>query len=168
MRCAQSAFPHVSLNGLSMRALAGVGPVLCVFPDSERNELNALRRASQICAECCIDDDGIRESLRLCDEAGSTCARLFLLPDSDYTAWERLREGLPCVASESRASACEKCVHFVRCLGRMLRGSGWKSSLLKIEPGRREQPCVSAVNISRIGREFACRIARAEGAPLPV
>lgn len=167
MRCLQTAFPHVPMAALPARALAGVGPLLCVFPSDQRSELNALRHASQVCAECCIDDDGIRESLRFTDGDGSTCLRLFLLPDSDYTAWERLREGLPCVATEARSSACGRCSEFIRCLGRLLRGEGWMSSLLCIETGIDSGPRIGAAQVSRIGQEIARRIARAEGVPMP-
>lgn len=175
MHCRQHALAHVSLQALPADALAGVGPLLCLFPVTRRSEIGALGEAASVCAECCIDDDGIRESLRFIDDDGITCLRLFLLPDSDYHAWERLREGLPCVSSEVRSSACSRCSEFMRCLGRWFRGDGWMSSLLSIDIGRREVGCgeklaprIGAARVSPIGREIACRIARAEGAPLPV
>lgn len=163
MHCAQTAFPHAPLSALPAHLLARVGPLLCLFPEAQRSELRALQCAERVCAECCIDADGIRESLRFCDASGSTCLRLFLLPDSDYTVWERIRECLPCVSSDARQGTCERCIEYVRCLGRRLRGQGWVSSLLRIEAGDGGMPAICATHVSGIGREIARRISRAEG-----
>ncbi|RMH91058.1 Hemin transport protein [Lysobacter pythonis] len=150
-------------------SLAAVGPLLCLFPAAKRSELGALAGACAVCAECCIDDDGIRESVRFLDQEGRTCLRLFLLPDSDYTGWERLREGMPCIAHEARLSTCSRCVDLMRCLGRRWRGQDWMASLLRIDSGcpARPGPRIASARVSAIGREIACRIARAEGAPIP-
>ena len=166
--CRQAVFPRVPLAALDGDLLASVGPLLCLYPQAWRSELAAWQGARDVCAESCVDDDGARESLRFLDQAGRSCMRLFLLPDSDYRHWEALRARLPCVASERRADICRPCVALRRCFEGWLGGGSWSASFLRVEPARKgEGAALGWTAVSGIGRDIARRIARAEGVVLP-
>lgn len=154
---------------LRRRALAHVGTLLCLYPREHRGELDAWRSAQVVCAETCIDDDGVRESLRFMDAGGRSCLRLFLLPDSDYAAWEQLRAGLSCVAMEVRRKACGPCDALRRCMGGWFGGPGWQASFLRLQASDPAAGgwALERADVSGIGREIARRIARAEGVALP-
>lgn len=144
-------------------ALAQVGPLLCLYPGNS-GELAAWRHARAVCAESCVDTNGVRESLRFLDDDGRSCLRLFLLPDSDYRAWETLRDGLPAVAGEARAKICAGCV-----LRRLCHWEkSWRASLLRVVPASGGcDASISWTAVSDIGRGIARRIALAEGAASP-
>ncbi len=162
--CRQGVFPRTSVAALGTDALAGVGPLLCLYP-SRGGELSAWRSATAVCAESCVDTDGVRESLRFLDAGGRSCLRLFLLPDSDYGAWESVRARLPCVAGESRSRVCAACTLYRLCTGEC----GWQASLLRVMPGAGERGAsLGWAAVSEIGRGLARRIALAEGVAPPV
>ena len=162
--CRQSVFPRTSLAMLGADALSDVGPLLCLYP-SNSGELGGWQSARGVCAETCVDANGVRESLRFLDDAGRSCLRLFLLPDSDYSAWESLRARLPCVASEARLRVCAACTLHRLCTGER----SWKASLLRIAPGASERSATLGwASVSEVGRGIARRIALAEGATPPV
>ncbi|MGY0505268.1 Hemin transport protein [Luteimonas sp. e5] len=169
--CRQRHFPRAPLRRVPLAALAGVGPMLCLYPDARRSELAAWASACEVCAESCVDVDGIRESLRLLDQGGDCCLRLFLLPDSDYQAWEQLRAGLPCVSSEARHQACRACSlmrrRFNDCFGGWLGGADWRASVLRIADGGDGVATLAWTGLSEIGRGIARRIAQAEGVSGP-
>ena len=161
--CRQGVFPRASLTMLRGDALAEVGPLLCLYP-SRSSELGGWQSARAVCAESCVDNDGVRESLRFIDDAGRSCLRLFLLPDSDYAAWESLRTRLPCVAGEARSRVCAACTLRRLCMGEC----GWKASVLRVMPGIGESGAgLGWAAVSQIGRGIARRIALAEGAAPP-
>lgn len=162
--CRLDTFPHASLSSISAEAFARVGPLLCLYP-SNSGELNGWQRARSVCAESCVDADGVRESLRLLDDQGRSCLRLFLLPDSDYSVWEALRARLPCVAGESRARACASCALYRFCT----RERGWKASLLRLAPSIDDGGATMGwTAVSEVGRGIARRIALAEGVAPPL
>ena len=162
--CRQAVFPRASLARLRGEALVAVGPLLCLYP-GKSGELAGWQSARAVCAESCVDTDGVRESLRFLDDAGRSCLRLFLLPDSDYGAWETLREGLPCVAGEARARVCAACTLYRLCT----RECTWKASLLRVMPGIGPADAgLGWAAVSDIGRGIARRIALAEGAAPPL
>lgn len=89
-------------------ALADLGVVLYVYAQREsrtwlaphapwpaRRELVGLVAAERVVASVAVDSDGPHECLRFLDEAGDTLASLWLLPDSDFLAWETLLAALP-------------------------------------------------------------------------
>ena len=162
--CRQGVFPRASLAMLRGDALAEVGPLLCLYP-SRSGELGGWQSARTVCAESCVDNDGVRESLRFLDDGGRSCLRLFLRPDSDYDAWESLRTRLPCVAGEARYRICATCTLRRLCTGEC----GWKASLLQVMPGMGSRGAgLGWAAVSEIGRGIARRIALAEGAAPPV
>lgn len=164
--CRQGQFPHASLAMVGVEAFARVGPLLCLYPGTG-GELRGWRDARALCAESCVDSEGVRESLRLLDEGGRSCLRLFLLPDSDYCAWEALRARLPSVAGEARSRRCAKCLFQRLCLRAGEQGE-WKASLLRIAPAAdARNVTLGWAAVSEIGRGIARRIALAEGAAPP-
>lgn len=89
-------------------ALADLGVVLYVYtphyerswlapqaPWPARRELLGLVAAERVVASVAVDSDGPHECLRFVDDAGDTRASLWLLPDSDFLAWETLLAALP-------------------------------------------------------------------------
>lgn len=165
--CRKGTFPRTSLAMLGADAFARVGPLLCLYPGN-MGEVTGWRNARDVCAESCVDSDGVRESLRFLDDEGRSCLRLFLLPDSDYAAWESLRSQLPCIASEGRTKVCASCVLQRLCTRGSERG-GWKSSLLRIATGVGDRSATLGwAAVSEIGRGIARRISIAEGVAPPI
>lgn len=89
-------------------ALADLGVVLYVYAQREsrtwlaphapwpaRRELVGLVSAERVVASVAVDSDGPHECLRFLDDEGDTLASLWLLPDSDFLAWETLLAALP-------------------------------------------------------------------------
>ncbi len=85
------------------RDLAGLGPVFCAWSESPAN---LSRRAAAISPAgpdglvlahpgllaygCAVTIDGPREWMTVHDGAGMPRCRLYLLPDTDYLAWDAL------------------------------------------------------------------------------
>ncbi|WP_019464538.1 hypothetical protein [Dyella japonica] len=59
----------------------------------EREDLAALLHTTELRASSMIGADGPREWMDCLDAAGTFCARLHLLPDTDYLAWDALLSG---------------------------------------------------------------------------
>lgn len=72
--------------------LAALGPVLCAY---RGRLLDGWRAAVGATHGVCVDADGVREYVLLHDAGGRVCWRLYLLPDSDFLAWESLTATLP-------------------------------------------------------------------------
>ncbi|WP_258223403.1 Hemin transport protein, partial [Stenotrophomonas sp. HMWF023] len=89
-----------SLSRSSLRAwpapeqLAALGTVLCLY-HADGNELGGWRQAVSVHACQGVDSEGLRESLCFLDARGRCVWRLYLLPDSDFLAWDRLVATLP-------------------------------------------------------------------------
>jgi hypothetical protein len=77
------------------RALAQLGPLLCLYPGNDVHPLTGWGRArySRYCAG--IDSEGPRESLLFFDELDAACWQLCLLPDTDFLIWDQLASALP-------------------------------------------------------------------------
>ncbi|HDX0915033.1 TPA: Hemin transport protein, partial [Stenotrophomonas maltophilia] len=74
--------------------LATLGTVLCLY-HADGNELGGWRQAVRVHACQGVDSEGLRESLCFLDGRGRCVWRLYLLPDSDFLAWDRLVAALP-------------------------------------------------------------------------
>lgn len=74
------------------RQLAALGPVLCAY---RGRLLDGWRAAVDATHGVCVDADGVYEYVLLRDRQGRVCWHLYLLPDSDFLAWERLASALP-------------------------------------------------------------------------
>ena len=152
--------------------LAALGTVLCLYRAQSGGELSGWAQAA--CAERGggVDSDGFREHLLFHDHDGRPCWRLYLLPDSDFLAWERLAATLPIHAGVVREDGIGE--RLWSRLAARLRGERWEASVLRLHalrcsPGfgwSAEPPVLAAslVTPSPLGAAAARRIARAEGA----
>lgn len=158
---------HTRAEGLPRaQQLAALGVVLCLYRHQEGSELSGWARAVRVESRAGLDSDGLRESLAFFDPEGRCCWRLYLLPDSDFVAWDRLLASLPsCGEAEAATGLGERL--WRRMAGRLLGGQ-WQASLLRLHvvPAQVSRPLLAAspAVVSQLGAATAQRIARAEGA----
>lgn len=121
----------------------------------EQCELAPLLHTHWLVAASMVGDDGPREWLECLDRRGNACARLHLLPDTDYLAWDALlAAGADTPKAVPGRHALRPGDAFVtRFRRRHLAG------LLAL--GR-----ATAMPISTLGRDIAQRIAQAEAVKL--
>jgi hypothetical protein len=146
-------------------AASGAQGVLLV----EHPALAALTRSTGVTAHCAVTPNGPREWLCFQDGVGATCAKLFLLPDTDYLAWDEM-------AAASRIAPPVGPAHPWHAHGAFLRGalarlgSGWRARVLTFEikrmPWLRTLAARPPLRISLFGFEIARSIASDEGAEL--
>ena len=122
----------------------------------ETMQLAPLLQTCTLCAASAISVEGPREWIDCLDREGRSCARLHLLPDTDYLAWDRLLEpGQPAAdpsAYRLRPSR-PACARVLRFHTRQLAG-------LTVLGAEIRMP------ISPLARQLAGQIARAEAVPL--
>lgn len=143
--------------------LAALGTVLCLYR-SDSGELGGWKHASSVVACQGVDSDGIRESLCFHDARQRCCWRLYLLPDSDFLAWDRLVSRLP-VQIENGGGDSSIAERLWRRMAGGLGGDGWRMCALRLhatDDGR--SLAASMATLSSLGAAAARRIARVEGA----
>ncbi len=142
--------------------LAALGTVLCLYRPCD-GELGGWRHA--VSAHACqgVDSDGIHESLCFLDAQRQCRWRLYLLPDSDFLAWDRLVSRLPArPAPDEDAGVAER---LWRRLALRLGGQGWRMCALRLLATDGGQGlAASLMPLSPPGAITARRIAREEGA----
>ena len=163
--------------------LTALGSVLCLY----RHDMSALapgHAAVQAHVHARVDARGACEWLgfRDADPRPTGCAddragrrdedeerlRLYLLPDTDFLAWERMTAALPVVPERPR-EATSRSLH-LRLLGRMTArcpAARWQAMALRlITRPEIAGPHLVAIPaaLSPLGRRVADRIARDEGA----
>ncbi len=159
--------PHAGRFGLPRaQQLAALGKVLCLFRAQHGSELSGWTQAVRVESRTGVDSDGLRESLVFFDEEGHCCWRLYLLPDSDFLAWDRLIASLPCRDEvEAPVGVGER---LWRRLAGRLRGEQWQTRIVQLHAvSAAVAPPVlvaSLVSVSPLGAATAQRIAQAEGA----
>lgn len=148
--------------------LAALGTVLCLYR-ADGSELAGWQQA--VAAHACqgVDSEGVRESVCFTDARGRCCWRLYLLPDSDFLAWDRLAARLPARAQgDDDGSVGER---LWRRLAGHLGGQRWRMCALRLHAVEGGQAlAASLAPLSALGEATARRIARLEGAEgsLPV
>jgi hypothetical protein len=146
--------------------LAALGTVLCLYRPQHGGELSGWAQASHAESRAGVDSDGLRESLAFFDQDGRCCWRLFLLPDSDFLAWDRLLVCLPVREEVEPAAGVGE--RLWRKLAGRLRGEQWQACVLKLHalPSATRQPVLAASleTLSSLGASTARRIVEAEGA----
>lgn len=146
--------------------LAALGTVLCLYRHQDGGELCGWARAVRVESRAGVDSDGLRESLAFFDHEGRCCWRLYLLPDSDFVAWDRLLALLP--SREEAAAASGVGERLWRRLAGRLLGGQWQACVLRLHvvPAEVGRPVLAAspATVSPLGAATAQRIARAEGA----
>lgn len=152
--------------------LAALGPLLCLYRAHAGGELGGWAQAVRAMACSGIDSDGLHESLLFFDREDRCCWRLYLLPDSDFLAWEGLASSLPAHHVREAAGSGIGERLWQRLAGR-LRGDGWLGSALRlhalpIAPGfaLHAPPLLAAsvATLSPLGAAAARRIALGENA----
>jgi hypothetical protein len=153
----------------SPQELAALGTLLCLYRAHAGGELGGWQRAVRVAASALLDSDGMRECLVFRDAAGETCWQLFLLPDSDFLAWEQLSARLPAQrgTADAHAGLAERMLQ--RLSGRARLGE-WQASVLRLHarsgPGGTGTPMLAATlaSVSPLGAAAARGIARSQHA----
>lgn len=154
-------------------ALAMLGPVLHVdargagesvhLPDNApwpaRPELVGLACATRVVASAQLDSDGPGECLHFLDAHGAPLASLWLLPDSDFLAWETLVERLPAMQVPGLAWQCGRC-HASRGRARVRR-----FERIRVVGGQLLD-AAAPERLSAIGQARARQLAQSAGASL--
>ncbi|MGH8082996.1 MAG: Hemin transport protein [Lysobacter sp.] len=147
--------------------LAAVATVLCVYPKRHRDALDgwlAADRAERVVRQ---DGDSTCEALWFRDAAGRACWRLYLLPDSDFLAWDDAAADLP--AHRGREARVGVWANLRRRWLRRLSGR-WCAQVLRLQVLRDDAGhCVllaDGAELSPLGHAHARRIAAGEGARL--
>ncbi|MCS4236375.1 Hemin transport protein [Stenotrophomonas sp. BIGb0135] len=143
------------------RQLASLGTVLCLYrPDS--SELGGWKHA--VSAHACqgMDSEGIRESLCFADARGRCCWRLYLLPDSDFLAWDRLVSAFPARPEPVNDGGVAE--RLWRRLATRLGAEPWRMCALRLHAGDGQGLSASLAALSSLGASAARRIAHVEGA----
>lgn len=143
--------------------LAALRCALCVYPGGVEDALAGWRSAARAEAGAAVDAVGAREWIAFLDTKGRCRARLYLLPDSDFLAWETLTNRLPQCAE----APCEPLPALCRRLDARMRAGRWRAVVL----GLRASWCGSAwtlqavpTPLSPLGLRVARAIVRCEAA----
>jgi len=132
--------------------------------------LAVLARCASLVAHTAVTSMGPREWLCFRDSEGTTQAKLFLLPDTDYLAWDEMtaacRLATTPVAAPQRWTA-----HGAFLRGAFARvGAPWRARVVAFElrrlPWLRALGARSPLRVSLLGFELARAIARDETAEL--
>ncbi|MGV8961268.1 MAG: Hemin transport protein [Stenotrophomonas sp.] len=155
--CAPSAgLPHP-------RQLAGLGAVLCLYR-SGSSALGAWKHAVSVVSCQRVDSDGLHESLCFQDAQQRCCWRLYLLPDSDFLAWDRLVERIP-AKTEGAIVGEGFAERLWRRMAGSLCGERWRMCALHLHvAGAGQTLAASMATLSSPAAALARRIARIEGA----
>jgi len=150
--------------------LAALGTVLCLYRSQDLPALAGWTRATRAEWSAGIDSDGLRESLWFYDGDNALCWRLYLLPDSDFMAWDQLSLALPTRVEQDAGSGF--CNRLWRRMADQVRGDIWYACVLQLHAlhgmagvGTAAQPVLAAslVRPSTVGVAVARRIASAAG-----
>jgi hypothetical protein len=140
----------------------GAGPDVTRLPYgvlAESAELAPLLETRWLRAASAVSELGPREWLDCVDAGGRVQARLYLLPDTDYLAWDALlASGQPAAAPAGRTGAAGFRAEGARLVCFRRRQLPSLASLGQAVPGR----------VSALSRSLARDIARAEAVAPPV
>lgn len=149
----------------SARAAVGAHGLLLL----EHPALAPLTQCVSAAAHTQITSHGPREWLCFRDAGGEAQARMFLLPDTDYLAWDEMSAAAdlaPAIVESARWHAHAAFLHSA--LARL--GTRWQARLLAFEshrlPWLRTLGAKPPLRLSLLGLELARLIARGEGAEL--
>lgn len=151
-----------SVAGPAPAQLAALGTVLCLYR-ADSSELGGWRQA--VSAHACqgVDSEGLRESVCFTDARGRCCWRLYLLPDSDFLAWDRLAAQLPARPPGGEDGSVGE--RLWRRLAGHLGGQRWRVCALRLHAvDGGDGLAASLAPLSSLGAATARRIARLEGA----
>ncbi len=133
------------------------------------SDAGIVRECASLSAHATVSPGGPREWLCLRSAHGALLARVFLLPDTDYFAWDEMSRALelPCTP-ESRIS---RCLHQALVRAVLVRaGVSWRAVILSFEADPATAPHAltsrSPLRLSRVGMALAEQVARDNGAEL--
>ncbi|MCC7249603.1 MAG: Hemin transport protein [Lysobacter sp.] len=154
----------------SMEDLATLGPVLCVFCERYGGELGGWLQAASAYARCGIETDGWYECLSFRDRENRDCWRLYLLPESDFFAWDRVRDRLPRGERFDPFAKTDRKEGSASMLWRRSRNCEtpvrWGASVLRLHALRPADHAVLAASpwrVSSLGGDIVRRVMRIEG-----
>lgn len=149
----------------STRATIGARGVLLL----DHPALVALEHCRQLTAHTAVTPQGPREWLCFRDGDGVAQSKLFLLPDTDYLAWDEMTAASHLAQPSQQVEPWQPHGAFLRSAWARL-GAGWRARLLTFDlkklPWLRTLNAQPPLRISLLGLELARVIARAEGAEL--
>lgn len=125
--------------------------------------LAALGQCVKVRVDSAVTSQGPRECLEFPDAAGEIQAKLFLLPDTDYLAWDEM------LASRQHTPGLHELAHWQAPL-RYLRaaisrlGTPWRALPLRFAQARPPLAAFVPSALSSIGARLAARIASDERA----
>lgn len=139
--------------------LASLGPVLCLYRVQPGGALSGWAQAARCEAVCRVDCDGPCEAIHFFDAQGRGCWRLYLLPDSDFLAWDALTARMPARTDCARFGA-----RWYRLDWRLQREQ-WRADVLNLHVAASDDASIGAQRsaVSTFGHSIAARIARREG-----
>lgn len=148
--------------------LASLGAVLCLYRKNATGELAGWSQAIRAACERALDSDGLCERLRFFDAEGDCCWQLYLLPDSDFLAWEHVVADLPeSQPVDDHHGIAER---LWRRLSTRLGSPGWHANVLRFHafvarPGVADMFMLAAspARLSHCGAEVARRLLRNAG-----
>lgn len=149
----------------TIRATLGARGVLLF----EHPSLAVLAHGSTVAAHTAVTPHGPREWLSFRDAKDEVLAKLFLLPDTDYLAWDEMAAAAQLAPAREDAPGWHAHTAFLRsALARF--GNAWRARVLQFEAGRlpwlRTLGARPPLRLSLIGLELAGAIARSENAEL--
>ena len=145
--------------------LASLGPVLCLSRVQPGGALAGWAQAARSEVACDVEREGPCEAIHFVDARERPCWRLYLLPDSDFLAWDALIAGL-----RRRADRTWHAARGHR-LERRLHAERWSATVLCLRTTWSHADAGTALaadrsSISSLGMSIALRIARTEGIEL--
>ena len=150
------------------RQLAALGTVLCLYRPQHGSELSGWAQAVRVETHVGVECDGLRESLVFFDCEGHCCWHLWLLPDTDFVAWDRLAASLP--TREPTVVQAGIGERLWQRLARRLTGENWRACAIRLhalpQPFEAPKLAASVAPLSTLGAATARDIARAEGAEM--
>lgn len=148
----------------SADALAALGTVLCLYRSRYGGELGGWAQAASAEVRCGIDSDGWHECVQFRDPDGICCWRLYLLPESDFLAWEQIQSRLPAVEA-SRSPIQPVASRLWHRLSARVDGERWQPSVVRLHALRHPRLSLAAslAPVSPLGAEMVRRVARIEG-----
>ena len=148
-----------------LRALIGARGIVLL----EHPSLAVLGRCVAITAHTAVTPQGPREWLSFRDAKDEVRAKLFLLPDTDYLAWDEMAAATRLAPTREDTPGWHAHTAFLR--GALARfGAAWCARVLRFDAGRlpwlRTLDAQPPLRLSLLGLELARTIARSESAEL--
>lgn len=149
----------------SSRAMLGPGGLVLL----DHLTLNALAGSAAVAAHTELTSHGPREWLSFRDAANHTVAKLYLLPDTDYLAWDEMLAAMHLEARvEEPAPACPHVALLRNALARIAAPARARVILFEHRrlPWLQTLHARAPLRLSLLGIELARAIASSEGADL--